>query len=90
MTTGQLLFYGGVALLGLTVILAIIFFIADPGRTQRLRNGYPTDRVTVRRDSPRHAPPDEDLEDTELLSGVSTELMTEIESSDSQQMEHGD
>lgn len=60
MTIGQLLFYGGAALLGLTVLLAIIFIVkkpkytpesaasagTDPGRTQNLRNGYPTDRMT--------------------------------------------
>ena len=63
MTTGQLLFYGGAVLLGLTVLLAIIFIIkkpkytpesaayaeADPGRTNSLCNGYPTDRITVSR-----------------------------------------
>lgn len=63
MTTGQLLFYAGIALLALTVILAVIFLIKKPvyhpenavytgstGQTQKLRNGYPTDRLTIRRE----------------------------------------
>lgn len=62
MTTGQILFYSGVGLLGLTVVLAIIFAIKKPqykpgnvvysaadGNTQKLRNGYPTDPLTIRR-----------------------------------------
>ncbi len=90
MTTGQLLFYGGVALLVLTVILAVIFIIAkpkyvpqtaayggsDPGGTQRLRNGYPTDRVTVRRESSQpSAPAAGTLKETELFTGELTELI---------------
>lgn len=72
MTTGQLLFYSGAALLGLTVILAIIFIIKKPkyipesaaydgtapGKTQRLRNGYPTDHLTVRRESVKQPSPE--------------------------------
>ncbi len=72
MTTGQLIFYSGVALLGLTVILAIIFIIKKPkyipesavydsmasGKTQRLRNGYPTDHLTVRRKSVKQPSPE--------------------------------
>ena len=84
MTPGELLFYGGAALLGLTVILAIVFLIAkpkykpelgtydggDPGRTQRLLNGYPTDRITIRREpvSPQGA------EEAEALPGGSAEI----------------
>lgn len=65
MTTGQLVFYGGLALLGLTIIVAIVFLIkkptyqpensiyegAAPSRTQPLRNGYPTEKETIRRSS---------------------------------------
>lgn len=101
MTTGQLLFYGGAALLGLTIILAIIFLIkrpkytpesaaydvSYPERTQSLRNGYPTERVTIRRDRPQQAMPVEDLEETELLPDAPTELITEVETSDPQQTE---
>lgn len=61
MTTGQLVFYAGVGLFILTVVLAVWFWIKkpeyDPGgaaymdgaaATQRLRSGYPTDRLTIR------------------------------------------
>ena len=62
MTTGEIIFYAGAALLVLTIILAVVFAVkkpqykpenaayigADAGSTQRLRNGYPTDRLTVR------------------------------------------
>ncbi len=65
MTTGMLLFYGGLALLVLTIILAVVFAlcppkyipenaaIAGPGdsQTQPLKNAYPTNRLTVRRGS---------------------------------------
>ncbi len=66
MTTGQLVFYSGLVLLGLTIITAIIFVGKKPRytpenaaysetdgkNTQRLRNGYPTDRLTIRREQP--------------------------------------
>ena len=61
MTTGEIIFYAGAALLVLTIILAVVFAIKKPqykpenaayivsdAGTQRLRNGYPTDRLTVR------------------------------------------
>ena len=62
MTAGNILFYSGVGLFALTVILAIVFLIKKPeyepekaaydgrgGRkTQSLRSGYPTDRLTAR------------------------------------------
>lgn len=60
MTTGQLLFYSGIALLVVTVIVAIVFFIKKPvyrpenavaavdGKTVPLRSGYPTNPITVR------------------------------------------
>lgn len=63
MTTGQIVFFSGVALLALTIILAIIFIIRKPKympgnaiygeadrNTQKLHNGYPTDRLTIRRE----------------------------------------
>jgi len=76
MTTGQLIFYSGLALLGLTVLLAIIFIVKKPKyqpenavyesaearQTQRLRNSYPTERQTIRRDKPA-----ETSESTELI-----------------------
>lgn len=85
MTTGQILFYGGVALLALTVVLAIIFIIVRPkykpeveahqggdaGRTQPLLNGYPTDRMTVRRESAKTA------EAAKPNSGQETEMMSD-------------
>lgn len=87
MTTGEILFYGGVGLLGLTVLLAIIFIIVkpkyepengmydggDPGRTQKLRNGYPTDRINTGWEAPR--PPAAGMEETELLPRDSTALI---------------
>ena len=63
MTTGHLLFYSGIALFAFTVILAVIFALKKPkydptstastggdGGTQKLRSGYPTDRLTIRRE----------------------------------------
>ena len=62
MTTGQLVFYSGVGLLALTVLLGVFFLVKkpkyipeqavyEPGapqQTQKLRNGYPTDRGGTR------------------------------------------
>lgn len=60
MTQGQMMFLSGVALLIATIILAIIFLIKKPRYSPeqfagtdseaafRLRNGYPTDRLTKR------------------------------------------
>ena len=62
-STGQILFYSGAALLVLTIILAVVFIIKKPRyvpenavygnetptRTQKLRNGYPTEAMTRRR-----------------------------------------
>ncbi len=76
MTTGQLIFYSGLALLCLTVLTAIVFIVkrpkyrpenavyesAEAGQTQRLRNGYPTERQTIRRDKSAEVP-----EPTELI-----------------------
>ena len=61
MSTGQMLFYGGIALLGVTVLLAIFFLVKKPrytpesafGRdgeipgTQKLQNAYPTAPATA-------------------------------------------
>lgn len=66
MTTGQLVFYSGLVLLALTIIAAIILILkkpqynpenavysgADGKGTQKLRSGYPTDRLTIRREQP--------------------------------------
>lgn len=71
MTTGQLVFYGGVVLLGLTILAAIIFLVKKPtyqpedpiyettgaGRTQHLRNGFPTEKETIRRVSSERTEP---------------------------------
>lgn len=88
MTTGQLLFCGGLALLGLTVILGIAFLIkkpkyrpeaaygaAGPGRAQPPLTGYPTDRVTIRRSAARPAAPAR--RETAPAPGVPTQPMTE-------------
>lgn len=85
MTTGQIVFFSGVALLVLTIILAIIFIIRKPKyipgnaiyletdkSTQKLRNGYPTDRLTIRRESARSINPD-----TVVLSGGKARLAAE-------------
>lgn len=60
MTMGQLMFGGGAALLVIAIVLAIIFARkrpqyepegvmreVQPDSTQRLRNAYPTEEVTV-------------------------------------------
>ena len=71
MTTGTLLFYGGFALLALTIILAVIFAVRPPkykpesaavtapGRlqTQPLRNGYPTVNPTGQQRGPTASMP---------------------------------
>ena len=70
MTTGQLVFYSGVGLLALTILLAVVFAVKKPrydpetaglgpgsGSTRKLRSGYPTDPLTIRRASPRKARP---------------------------------
>ncbi len=70
MSTGQLVFYSGVGLLGLTVVVLVIFLLKKPrympeggivgapdGRkTQKLRSGYPTDALTIRRGGSRQPP----------------------------------
>lgn len=82
MTTGQIIFFCGVALLVLTIILAIVFIAKKPKYipgnaiysetdkgTQKLRNGYPTDRLTVRREPAHSINPD-----TAVLSGGKAKL----------------
>ena len=64
MTTGQVLFYAGVGLLTVAIVLAVIFAVKKPeyhpenaailpgdAHTTPLRNGYPTDPLTVRREN---------------------------------------
>lgn len=76
MTMGQLMFVGGAVLLVFAIVLAIIFARKRPqyepegvmreikqGGTQRLRNGYPTEEVT--------------MEETEALTGTGTEVLPE-------------
>ena len=81
MTTGELIFTCGLGLLGLTVLLAILFLVKKPrytpenaiysdrvtSETQRLRNGYPTDPLTVRRTSSRKTAPVKETESTATL-----------------------
>lgn len=81
MTTGELIFTCGLGLLGLTVLLAILFLVKKPqyapekavyaerisNETQKLRNGYPTDPLTVRRTSSRKAAPAKETADTATL-----------------------
>ena len=69
MSTGHILFYGGAALLVVTIFLAIIFKIFKPkyrpenavyyeaasGQSAAAPNGYPTDRVTRRRTAPQQS-----------------------------------
>ena len=64
-TTGQLFFFAGVGLLAVTAVLAIIFAVRKPkyrpeaagdGVTAPLRNGYPTDPLTVRRETAGKGP----------------------------------
>lgn len=109
MTTGQLIFYSGMGLLVLTIILGIIFCIKKPRyipenaaydatgdrRTQKLHNGYPTDRLTIRREPERPASPGTVLlqEDTAQLTAEQTaqiqgtEVLTGTETLDYQQTE---
>ena len=76
MTTGQMVFYGGVGLLILTILLAVVFVIKQPqyipeqaqagaksNETQKLRNEYPTVPMTM------------GTQATELIGA--TELMTQ-------------
>lgn len=90
MTTGQIIFFSGVALLVLTIIMVIIFIIRKPKYipgnaiysetdkgTQKLRNGYPTDRLTIRREPVRSINPDTAVlsEETARLTAEQTEKL---------------
>lgn len=96
MTTGQLVFFSGVGLLGLTVILAIIFAIKKPayhpeagiasaetGATGKLTNAYSTEKMTIRRDKPQTQGTELLDEKTELLTGDGTLLLDDAERSGS-------
>ena len=87
MTTGQLVFYSGVGLLALTLLLAVVFAVkkprydpeaaglGGPGRsTQKLRSGYPTDPLTIRREPPAKAGAE-----TERLPEAGTAVLPETE-----------
>lgn len=65
MTTGEIIFYSGLGLFGATALLAIIFWLIKPRyrpesvvyesgsqETRKLRNGYPTDPLTIHGDPP--------------------------------------
>lgn len=94
MTTGQIMFYCGLSLLGLTIITTIIFLLKRPkyipenavyekataGHTQRLRNGYPTERETIRREKPQDSPlPPTELVETEKLEhGTAAIFQTDV------------
>ena len=88
MTTGQLIFYAGVALLTLTMILLIVFAVKRPeyhpesgiysggdGTTIPLRNGYPTNPLTIRRDRPEQAHPVVSDETVPLQSQVTETIL---------------
>ena len=63
-TTGQVIFYSGVGLLIFTIVLGVAFWLKKPQyipgnaaydqgadkNTRKLRSGYPTDHLTVRRE----------------------------------------
>ena len=92
MTTGQIVFYSGVALLVLTIVTAIVFLIKKPkyipekavygaaasNVTQRLRNGYPTEQVTIRRETVQ-SPVSREEQLTELIGEEETELLSPTE-----------
>lgn len=81
MTMGELIFACGLGLLGLTAFLAVLFLVKKPryipeeavyaeqvsSETKRLRNGYPTDPLTVRRTASRKAAPAKETADTATL-----------------------
>lgn len=86
MSTGQLVFFSGVGLLGFTMILGIIFLVKRPQyipesvayasssdqSTRKLRSGYPTDRLTIRRE-----PEQRNMEGTIPLPQNTARLETE-------------
>lgn len=89
MTTGEVIFYSGLGLLGVTALLAILFWLKKPQYipenaayeerspgTQKLRNGYPTDRLTIRKDAsvPVETVSIPILEETPLLAQGTTQI----------------
>lgn len=90
-TFGQMLFYGGAALMGLAVILIIIFAIIKPkykpetvafdsadGSTVPLRNSYPTERQTIRRESKATVIDGSGTEKLEVGTSLSTDLLPNV------------
>lgn len=81
MTIGQATFWSGIGLLVFTILLCVFFWLKKPkyipenityentetGRTQRLQNGYPTERETIRREMPIDPLSPTWLEETEKL-----------------------
>ena len=100
MTTGQLVFYSGVGLLVVTLILAVVFWVKKPQytpesaahdggeaqRTQKLRSGYPTDPLTRRRDTPAAPTGTAVLRETERLTGTA---VLEPEPRETEKLERG-
>lgn len=93
MTTGQMLFMAGAVLLVLTAVLAVVFLIRRPkyvpesaalegsaGGTRPFRSGYPTDPLTIRRDTRRGAEgrATEKLDEAEKLAGTAVLESTEV------------
>lgn len=94
MTMGQIIYYIGIGLAGSTVLIAILFLIFKPkympestaylgiesDATQKLRNGYPTDKLTRRhgKSSGRIKPEDPtELIGTALMANRSETLSIE-------------
>lgn len=92
MTPGSIVFFSGVGLMGLTLILGTVFFIKKPKytperrvyneqaaqATHRLRNGYPTDPLTVRREPARKTVPiEESVDNVTLPLQQVTEMLDE-------------
>lgn len=85
-TTGQLVFYSGVGLLVFTIVLGIAFWLKKPQyipgnaaydqganrNTRKLRSGYPTDHLTVRRE-----PEQPIMSGTAVLQESTAQLETE-------------
>lgn len=78
MTQGQLLFYSGVALLVLTVLLAVLFVIKrpkyNPGSTDAQPDGG---RRSTGEGTAAHSAASAGPEATEVLQGETTELLRE-------------
>lgn len=86
MTTGQVIFYSGVGLLVFTIVLGIVFWLKKPQcipgnaaydqgadkNTRKLRSGYPTDHLTVRRE-----PEQPIMSGTAVLQESTAQLVTE-------------